>query len=60
MHNGYDDRFWAENHQVMSDQIDRGFRRLGRAFAHAFRRRLNQVVPPDQSEEARKRTYCIG
>ncbi len=60
MREPYDDRFWAENHQVMSDGIDRGFRRLGQALARGFRRRLNRIVPPDQSEEARRRTYCIG
>ncbi|MEG3182192.1 hypothetical protein [Sphingomonas sp. LT1P40] len=33
MRNDYDDRFWAENHQVLSDGIDRAFHRLGRALA---------------------------
>lgn len=56
MHEPYADRFWAENHQVLSDGTDRGSRRIGRAL----RRLLGRVVTPDQSEEARKRTYCIG
>ena len=56
MHEPYADRFWAENHQVLSDGIDRGFRRIGKAL----RRLLGRVVPPDASDEARKRTYCIG
>lgn len=56
MRNELDDRFWAENHQLLSDGIDRGFRRLGRLL----RRGLNQLVPPDSSEEARKRNYSIG
>lgn len=56
MREPYSDRFWAENHQVLSDSIDSGFRRLLRLLG----RRLSKVVPPDQSEEARKRTYCIG
>lgn len=56
MHEPYDDRFWAENHQVLSDGIDRGFRRIGKAL----RSLIGRIVPPDQSEAARKRTYCIG
>ena len=56
MRNDYDDRFWAENHQVLSDGIDRGFARIGKAL----RRMFGRVVRPDQSDEARKRTYCIG
>ena len=56
MHEPYADRFWAENHQVLSNGMDRGFRRIRRTL----RRLLDRVVPPDASEEARKRTYCIG
>lgn len=59
MREAYDDRFWAENHQVLSDGIDRGFHRIRKAIARLFRR-MSRVVPPDQSEEARKRTYSIG
>ena len=59
MRNGYDDRFWAENHQVMSDDIAHGLQRLGGALAGLFRR-LRGLVAPDSSEEARKRSYCIG
>ncbi len=33
MRNDDDTRFWAENHHVMSNGIDRGFRKLGQAFA---------------------------
>lgn len=60
MHEPYNDRFWAENHQVVSDGIDRGFRRIGKALARVLHRAASRAVPPDQSEEARKRTYCIG
>jgi len=56
MHEPYADRFWAENHQVLSSGIDRGFGRIGRTL----QRLLSRVVPPDPSDEARKRTYCIG
>lgn len=56
MRNELDDRFWAENHQVLSDGIDRGLGRLRAVLGRAFRR----FVPPDRSEEARKRNYCIG
>ena len=56
MREPYDDRFWADNHQVLSDGIDRGFSRIGKAL----RRLIGRVVPPDASEAARKRTYCIG
>lgn len=59
MREPYDDRFWAENHQVMSDGIGRGFRRIGKAIADRFRR-VRGLATRDQSEEARKRTYCIG
>lgn len=59
MREAYDDRFWAENHQVLSDGIDRGFRRLGKALARGLRK-ITGLVGPDRSEEARKRTYCIG
>ena len=56
MREAYDDRFWAENHQILSNGIDRGFGRIGRVLARIFFR----AVPPDRSEEARKRTYFIG
>lgn len=56
MRNELDERFWAENHQLLSDGIDGSLRRLGRLL----RRGLNRLVPPDTSEEARQRTYCIG
>lgn len=56
MHEPYAGRFWADNHQLSSNAIDRGFRRIGKLL----RRMLGRVVPPDQSEEACKRTYCIG
>ncbi|PJI88259.1 hypothetical protein BDW16_1524 [Sphingomonas koreensis] len=56
MHEPYADRFWAENHHILSNGIDRGFGRIGRTL----RRLLGRVVPPDASDEARKRTYCIG
>lgn len=56
MRNELDERFWAENHQLLSDGIDHGLRRLGRLL----RCGLNRLVPPDPSEEARKRNYCIG
>lgn len=59
MRNEYDGRFWAENHQVMSDGIDRAIRRLGTLLAGAPRR-LRTLLAPDRSEEACKRTYCIG
>jgi hypothetical protein len=56
MYEPYASPVWADNHQVVSNTINRGFRRIGRAA----RRLLGRVVPPDQSEEASKRTYCIG
>lgn len=56
MHEPYDDRFWAANHQVLSARIGRGFSRIGAVL----RRAISRVVPPDTSEAARKRTYCIG
>lgn len=59
MRNEFDDRFWAENHQVLSDGIDRGLRALGRALAR-FLRRVTSTLAPDRSEEACKRPYCIG
>ncbi|WP_343518281.1 hypothetical protein [Sphingomonas sp.] len=59
MRNEWDDRFWAENHQVLSDGIDRGLRRLLDVAVKAARR-LSAWFAPDKSEEARKRNYCIG
>lgn len=59
MRNDYDDRFWAENHQLLSDGIDRGVRRLG-ALVRRLARRVAEVFGPDRSEEAKSRTYCIG
>lgn len=56
MRDAYDDRFWAENHHILSNGIDRGVGRLRKALTRMFFR----AVPPDQSDEARKRTYCIG
>ena len=56
MYEPYANSFWADNHRLSSNAIDRGFRRIGRVI----RRMLGRVVPPDQSEEACKRTYCIG
>lgn len=56
MHEPYSDRFWADNHQVLSGTIHRGFRRIGKAV----RRAIGRIVPPDRSDEACKRTYCIG
>lgn len=56
MYEPYASSVWADNHQVVSNTINRGFRRMG----SAARRLLGRVVPPDQSEEASKRTYCIG
>jgi hypothetical protein len=55
MRNEWDDRFWAENHQVLSDGIDRGLRRLRYLAVRAAR-----WFAPDESEEACKRNYCIG
>lgn len=55
MRNEWDDRFWAENHQVLSDGIDRGLRRLRDLAVRAAR-----WFAPDESEEACKRNYCIG
>ncbi|MCW4463323.1 hypothetical protein OK349_16535 [Sphingomonas sp. BT-65] len=59
MRNELDDRFWAENHQVLSDGIDRGLRRLRDAAVKAVRR-VSAYFAPDKSEEACKRNYCIG
>lgn len=59
MRNEWDDRYWAENHQVLSDGIDRGLRHL-RDLAVKIARRLSAYLAPDKSEEARKRNYCIG
>jgi hypothetical protein len=56
MHEPYASRVWAENHQLSSNTFHRGFGRIGKVL----RRMLGRVVPPDQSEEASKRTYCIG
>jgi len=59
MREAYDDRFWAENHQLLSDGIARGFRRVGKMMMRGARW-IGRLVGPDRSEEARKRTYCIG
>ena len=56
MHEPYADRFWAENHHILSNDMHQGFGRIGKALT----RLLFRAVPPDRSDAARKRTYCIG